>query len=635
MKKLIKAIFFAAFVAVVSFGFFVEMAVAEEKMMTLSEIKSLKPGTKGYGLTVYKGVTAEKFEVEALGVVDISGLATIDFPILVVELTSGPADFPPEKTGIVAGMSGSPVYIDGKLVGALAYKVDGVFSKDALAGITPAVLMKNPTSYTINLKAAQGLSSLPLVLSAPADFISISKKRAKNDDFFNDFILAPQISEPLTTGVIGASVVSPVEFGPGSSVNVYLARGDIDIAVNGTVTMVDGENIYVFGHPFYGLGEVEMYFHQAEVLTTVSSYRFSHKLAGGDVGSAEGLITDDYYSAIKGKFKVAAKMLPLDIEIKGNKASRWIDEEIARHPALTPLLVDNIAFRVINSVYPEVSDFPAGTNQKMAVETEIKFKGLPKVSYNEDYYFNYYNTAHDEDLFYSLDKNCLNLYEVIAAFGEKGAINKIKSIEIRVSFFKSDKSKKEAALEVEKIEKESYIVKQGQVVDLGVVLAAYSEKKYEKSEYKMNLPLPIPETARGDMKVVVGAGRNLISEDDIADLTAEETIDYFNKILDNGLFLKIEYEIEVGDSVAKDEDKDGLMVKDWGETLWKNGKKTKLKKIIYKLPGLPEGYSEVRGGAVLYLTVVKATKEEKKEKEEKAKEGKNNPVLKFLFSLFK
>ncbi|MEK9158761.1 MAG: SpoIVB peptidase S55 domain-containing protein, partial [Patescibacteria group bacterium] len=99
-------------------------------------VKDIKPGMKGYGYTVYQGVMPEKFKFEVLGV-DYFYNTAVDSPVVLVKLTSGPKDFPPEKTGVVAGMSGSPMYINGKLVGALAYGF-GKLPKDPIAGIQPA-----------------------------------------------------------------------------------------------------------------------------------------------------------------------------------------------------------------------------------------------------------------------------------------------------------------------------------------------------------------------------------------------------------------------------------------------------------------------------------------------------------------
>src|SRR2546426_1556748 len=264
----------AAFLAIAP-----NLAAQSSKFMSVDEVRQ---GMKGFGKTVFQGTTIEQFDVEVLGV--LKNFAPRQDMIL-ARLSGGPL----EKTGVIAGMSGSPVYIDGKLVGAVAYAFP--FAKEPIAGITPIKYMigvfeqgekeEQPrSSQSVSFKTLIGQSSQTLFDSAPAWQSAQIGARAASSGALMPYVgqtIVP-IATPITfsgisqnvldqfagdlrkigiqpiAGVGGGSSLGPMvafnenTLAPGSSVSVQLVRGDFTIDAAGTVTYRDGERIYAFGH---------------------------------------------------------------------------------------------------------------------------------------------------------------------------------------------------------------------------------------------------------------------------------------------------------------------------------------------------------------------------------------------------
>ncbi len=600
-------------------------------IMTLDEVKALEPGTKGYGLTVYQGTLPSKFEFEVLGV-DYLWMVATDTPVVLVKLTSGPEGFPPEKTGVVAGMSGSPMYIDGKLVGALAYGF-GDLPKDAIAGIQPAALMLEPYSKTKKAKGKSAFAPIPLVLSAPATLVDLvnTLPRFKQDSFLSEnFVITPALKTSGSSATAGAADNLKLE--PGSSLNVYLVKGDINLAANGTVTMVDGDTIYAFGHPFFGLGDVEMSFHQAEVITTFSDYLDSYKMAGGAVGSAEGMITDDYYSAIKGDFRKHPKMIPVSISLNASGASYDVNFEVARVPLMVDKITDLVVFNVIYEGYPEVFDQPWGTPQKMTVKTKISLFDAPKaefINFNDTYGFKYYKTFYYDDLLWAVDRYCGKLVsDNIAILEKKGALGQIKEIKINVEFAEDAAAAPETAT-ITKITNQDSWVNPGEEVELGAVILASAGQN--QKEFKASLPFTVPNDAviGSGIKIVAGSGETLFDKQDVEGLSVEETVKYLNTFSSNDLFFRMEYQVD--NPVEAEKSDETVVVKDLGSQVWQTSA-MKTKKLFYKLP-LPAGVTKVEGIEYTWLTVKK--KEEVKDaKKEESKKSDSFTVFKVILSVF-
>ncbi|MFH1369797.1 MAG: hypothetical protein ABII09_00690 [Planctomycetota bacterium] len=327
-------------------------------------IDEVRPGMEAYCLTVYKGVEVEKFGLEVLSVVRdmMPGRNAI--------LVRG-TDERFIHTGPAAGCSGSPVYIEGRLAGALAFGWS--FSKDPLYGVTPIEEMLRVGGLPVERGSSVSLTDGPGLafdFSGPVDFSRVEKKILAASSFRGSRSAlgggATMLPMPLVVsglpdsvrmdldgslGPSGFMVVSggggaalgsdvcDVKLTPGACLSVPLVMGDITIDVTGTVTDVRGDDIYGFGHAFLGYGPVDLPMATGEVHTVVSSMIRSFKVA--TTGKVVGALKLDESTAVRGKLGEEARMIPLTI-----KVSRYNDSEtrqynclVADNQILTPLLL--------------------------------------------------------------------------------------------------------------------------------------------------------------------------------------------------------------------------------------------------------------------------------------------------------
>ncbi len=319
----------------------------------------LEAGMKGYGVSdLGDGKGIQRFEVEILGL--LKRYAPRQDLILARVAGAGL-----EQSGIIAGMSGSPIYVDGKLIGALAY--GWPFAKDPICGITPIQSMLN---------IRQAPSRPPVPIAGPAaskqSFVSaFGEGRFLNelDALLKPFRAATASGDvsalPLPVSVAGLQPSSgflgriaeaagwmtapsgasailpasspPADLKPGSAVATILLSGDMDLAATGTVTWVDGKNLLAFGHPFLSMGPVDMPMARADVLTVLPSVYRSFKFAG--TGAVLGSITQDRASGIFGTFGEKAPMVPITVRMTTNDGAEQIYRFQAVHnPMLTPIL---------------------------------------------------------------------------------------------------------------------------------------------------------------------------------------------------------------------------------------------------------------------------------------------------------
>ncbi|MHC4737734.1 MAG: SpoIVB peptidase S55 domain-containing protein [Planctomycetota bacterium] len=295
-------------------------------------IDQIQPGMEAYCLTCFKGTEIEKFGLEVLDVVrDIS-------PGKNAILVQG-TDERFIHAGPVSGCSGSPVYIDGRLAGAMAF--GWTYSKDPLYGVTPIEEMLQVGKGDYSEQTAQQMG-FAFDYSAPIDFAEIDKE-IKNSllsgkkNFLNGTspLPCPLIVSGLPRGVCEQlnSVVEPfglmavaglssgsdsfqaedVQLTPGASLAIPLLTGDITMTTIGTVTEVIGDKVYGFGHSFLGYGAVDLPMATAKVHTVVSSIVRSFKYAS-PLKTVGALITDES-SAILGQLGAEARMIPLTIKV--------------------------------------------------------------------------------------------------------------------------------------------------------------------------------------------------------------------------------------------------------------------------------------------------------------------------------
>jgi len=358
-KRILLATFLVSLLAPALFA-------ADPEIFPLSQVQ---PGMKGEAYTIFAGDQIEKFDLVVIGVMP-NFLAPKE-SIILVQLV-GPKV---EHTGVVAGMSGSPVYIEGKLAGALSLKL-GQFSKEPLAGVTPIEnILSLPKGHpnAIRAEAAPGAALPSQQLDArfeiPSDWASRAGVSGGN-------FLTP-IASPLTFSGFSAVAIRQFEnefasYGmaaaqggsidarpddskirPGDMVSAVLLEGDLSLNASCTVTTIVDGRVYVCGHPLFGFGSVQMPMARARVLTTLSSDLESTKIV--NVGGTIGSFSQDRVTAVVGSLGASPKLIPIDMTVATPDGDKHLSFRMISNPKLTPILIGISALNglVQSSVYGE------------------------------------------------------------------------------------------------------------------------------------------------------------------------------------------------------------------------------------------------------------------------------------------
>ena len=341
---------------------FASPSSAQTQILPVSEVR---PGMIGEGRTAFAGDTVESFDVEIVGVLagSMPGRS-----IVLATLSGGPL----AHTGVMQGMSGSPVYVDGKLLGAVAYAFP--FAKDPICGITPFEEMVRFTELPLARGSAsadgpspalrfspEGQPSFdpppvpaPAVAAGPGSGAQLlvpirTPVAASGLSAAGQRILAPlfrQLGMEISRG--GASGVAAGSAGsqgpappllPGSPVGATLVGGDLVLMASGTVTHVDeitGE-VFAFGHPFTGLGSVSFPMQRARIEASVASLSNSFRLASA--GEPIGVWQQDRATGVRGRLGARARTVPMRVRIEGSRGGRReYNLELADHDLFSPLL---------------------------------------------------------------------------------------------------------------------------------------------------------------------------------------------------------------------------------------------------------------------------------------------------------
>ncbi len=328
-------------------------------------IEEIKAGMRGVAYTVFQGIQPESMEVEVLGILHNMNGPKGD--VILVRLHGQHVEY----TGVVAGMSGSPVYFDGKLAGALAFRI-GEFSKEPIGGVTPiremleineldrtpgdAASSGSPTSAT-SRSASPGTASSSPPDSAKPDFANYLKP-IETPLVFNGFSeeavrhFAPQFASNGIVPVMGAGSVSntrqPEPLVPGSAVSALLVRGDMDISATCTVTYADAERLLACGHPLLQFGNVDLPMNKAEVLVTLASPFNAFKIV--NTTETAGTFVQDRHTGILGLFNKEAKMIPVTLAIHGGASDKTFHYEVLNNPRITPIAIMATVFNALHGV---------------------------------------------------------------------------------------------------------------------------------------------------------------------------------------------------------------------------------------------------------------------------------------------
>jgi hypothetical protein len=328
-------------------------------------LSRVHPGMQGYAYTIFAGDQVEKFDLEVIGI--MPNFLGPRQTIILVEL-KGPKV---EHTGVVAGMSGSPVYFEGKLAGALSLKL-GVFTKEPIGGVTPIEDILHPPAQMSSGNAEYP----PQAALGGAQQLSLPQEAASRTGLPTGSALEP-IETPLVfsgyqpealrqfaaqlqsygfVAAQGGTAAPKPDDGhllPGDMAGMVLVEGDTSISSACTVTAIRRDEVYLCGHPFLSLGDVQFPMARTEVVATLSSELASTKII--NVGGSIGTITGDHLTAVTGKLGTPPPMIPIDLTLAVGGTEKKLHFAMVNHPKLTPLLVGLTVFNGLtqNSLYGE------------------------------------------------------------------------------------------------------------------------------------------------------------------------------------------------------------------------------------------------------------------------------------------
>lgn len=362
------------------------LAAALHAQTAFFPLKDVKPGMHGIGKTVFSGTRIDEFQVEILGVLENIGPKQ---NLILAKLSGGPL----AETGVIQGMSGSPVYIDGKLAGAVA--LAWPFAKEAITGIRPIEEMVRVTEAGRTPPAEIARNGLSLgALLASKDLTRLMPGRLEPAPRGGDLLdiatpvsfagftrstldtFAPQLrslglepAQGLSAGGPSSSHMGDAStLKPGSMISVQLMNGDLSIGADATVTYIEGRKIYAFGHRFLAVGSTALPFARAEVLGLLPAMSASFKISAPR--ETLGAILQDRNTAVAGELGRSAALAPVSISVsRGGKRLDDYHMEMVNDRFLSPLLVQMAVFNTIDATERTVGA------SSFRVTGEIEFDG--------------------------------------------------------------------------------------------------------------------------------------------------------------------------------------------------------------------------------------------------------------------
>jgi hypothetical protein len=486
-------------------------------------VDDLKPGMVAIGRTVFEGDRLDEFKAHILGV-----LRNVIGPrrnLILARLEGGPL----ANTGVIAGMSGSPVYIDGRLVGAVSYSL-GQFAKEPIAGITPfdemvdAATLPSPRRPAARVELTTPITQdgLRAALSQAFAWVkpfaeSPNDVQLLGDPAFNAGIgtLLRPIATPITIGGFDPRVIDPVAgafrdrgflpvmaggsmrlaaqqngsasgsqrpLRPGDPIGVALMSGDLELGATGTVTEVAGDRIYAFGHPFYGLGPTAFPLTRAYVHVVLPSLTSSMKIAS--TGEVIGTVLQDRATTIAGTLGPGPSMIPITLNLIADRGTRkTFKMAMVRDQLFTPLLAYLSVLNTLTSYEREngVASY--------AVHGSAQIKGHAPLAF--------------EDLF-SGDQPSVGAAASVVTPINVLLRNSFEDVEIDALTLDIQASEQARSATVERVWLDGTRVKPGSTVNIKVLLRSYRGEEIMKS-----LALQVPANARGSLSVMVADGVRL------------------------------------------------------------------------------------------------------------------------------
>ena len=493
---------------------------AATPQMPVSEIR---PGMVGIGRTVFDGTRVEEFKVHVLGVIE--NVMGPQRNLILARLEGGPL----AHTGVIAGMSGSPVYIDGRLIGAVSYSL-GSFSKEPIAGITPIEEMTRDTAPGASARPAAARLRVELPLT-PETMLAAFRRALNWNRPFAD---RPQDAElvgvssvpglggrevgtmlrPIATPLVmsgfepdladmfgaafreqgflpmggGAPGTRPGEMPfegslkPGDAIGVTFVSGDLVMGGTGTVTHIDGDQVFAFGHPMYNLGPTAFPMTRAYVYTVLPSLFSSSKLS--TTGEVIGTLLQDRATAIAGRLGPGPKLIPITLNLESERGQkRTFRFGVVKDQLFTPLMTYSALLNTLVSYERQFGTATYGVKGKVLLKQ--------------------YNAVTFDNLF-SGDSPSLGAAQYIVApltalMGNDYADVEIEGLELT---FNSTEQPRTATLQRVWIDDQR--PRAGRTVPLKVLL-----RTYRGEDILRTVPIDIPANARGSLSILVSDGSRL------------------------------------------------------------------------------------------------------------------------------
>ena len=481
-------------------------------------IDEIRPGMTGVGRTVFEGNRLDEFKVQVLGV--LRNVIGPKRDLILARLEGGPL----ANAGVIAGMSGSPVYIDGRLVGAVSYSL-GDFSKEPIAGITPIAEMVADATLTTPRRQLARIdvpapltpesfqSSLRQAFSWARPFAqSPSDVRVLGNVSAGLGTLLRPIATPLSLAGFDPSVIGAVtavfheqgflpmlaggaqtapstretaapRLRPGDPIGVALMSGDLEIGATGTVTDIDGDRVYAFGHPFYGLGPTQFPLTRAHVHVVLPSLQSSQKIAS--TGEVIGTISQDRATTIAGTLGAGPAMIPITLTL--NNAERGFRKTfniaMVNDELFTPILAYMSILNVLQSYERQNG---VGT---YALRGSVNIKNHGALAF--------------EDLFTGDQPSTGAASSVVGPINFL-LRNAFEGVEFEGLNLEIDASEQPRSATLERAWVDSTRLKAGTTVDLKVLLRTYRGEEITKA-----VPVRIPANATGSVSIMVADATRL------------------------------------------------------------------------------------------------------------------------------
>ena len=486
-------------------------APASTRYMPIEEVK---PGMTGVGRAVFKGTAIEEFRAHILGVLR-SSVVGPQRDLIIARLSGGPL----AKTGVIAGMSGSPVYVDGRLIGAVGYSV-GSFATEPIAGITPIGEMVEATARGGEAGPAR-ITPIPIgspmsalvaafddVLRPARAFVPLAwpaGSDARALDLRDAASLRP-IALPIAVGGLdgtaAARVLSPLggagfvllpaggrvpqnapaggePLRPGDAVGVALITGDYRLGAVGTITDVEGSRVLAFGHPFYNVGPASYAMTRAYVHDVLPSLNSSMYLAS--LGEVVGTMQQDRATAVAGTFGESPRTIGMSVSLKRDGApDRRFSFALAEHPLLTPLLA-NVAVAGVLSQYERDSG-PA----TYALRGRAAIAGHAALEFSDIY-------AGDQPGFAVASAVAMPLAALLT--------NALEPVRVESLQLEIEGAERIRSATIERVWLDTTDVKAGKTVPVKILLAPWRGEPFVRT-----IEVDIPRNAGGPLTLVVADG---------------------------------------------------------------------------------------------------------------------------------